>query len=88
MAYSVIGQSLSAKGMDREGLPASQKYSELSRGSAMSLALLGYAHARIGDRSQALRAIEQLTAASKQSYIPAFSFRLDLHRSRRQRPRL
>ena len=74
VAYSVIGQSFSAKGMDREGLPADEKYSELSRGSAMSLALLGYTHARIGERSQALHAIQQLTAASKQTYTPAFSF--------------
>jgi len=40
----------------------------------MSLALLGYAHARLGERSQALRMLEQLEAASKQSYTPAFSF--------------
>ncbi len=40
----------------------------------MSLALLGYAHARLGERSQALRMLEQLEAASKQRYTPAFSF--------------
>jgi tetratricopeptide (TPR) repeat protein len=74
VAYSVIGQSFSTKRMDREGLTADEKYSELSRNSAMSLALLGYTHARIGERSQALHAIEQLTAASKQTYTPAFSF--------------
>jgi hypothetical protein len=40
----------------------------------MSLALLGYAYARLGERSQALLVLRQLEAASKQSYTPAFSF--------------
>jgi eukaryotic-like serine/threonine-protein kinase len=74
VAYSLLGQSYSAKGTDREGLPADEKYLELSRGSAMSLALVGYAHGRLGERSQALQALEQLTAASKQNYTPGFAF--------------
>ena len=40
----------------------------------MSLALLGYAHARLGERSQALRVLDQLEAASKERYTPALSF--------------
>jgi predicted nucleic acid-binding protein len=40
----------------------------------MSLALLGYAHARLGERSEALRLLEQLEAASKERYTPAVSF--------------
>jgi predicted nucleic acid-binding protein len=40
----------------------------------MSLALLGYAHARLGERSQALRILDQLEAASKERYTPAISF--------------
>jgi tetratricopeptide (TPR) repeat protein len=40
----------------------------------MSLALLGYTHARLGERRQALQALEQLSAASKQNYPPAFAF--------------
>ena len=40
----------------------------------MSLALLGYAHARLGERNQALRMLEQLEAASKERYTPAFCF--------------
>jgi serine/threonine protein kinase/tetratricopeptide (TPR) repeat protein len=74
VAYALLGQSYSAKRMDREGLPPAEKYAELSRDSAMSLALLGYTHARLGERSQALHALEQLSAASKQNYTPAFAF--------------
>ncbi len=57
--------------MYREGLLALEKYSALSRSSATSLALLGYSQARLGERSQALRMIEELKAASKQSFVPA-----------------
>ena len=34
----------------------------------------GYTHARLGERRQALQALEQLSAASKQNYPPAFAF--------------
>jgi hypothetical protein len=32
------------------------------------------AHARLGERSRALRTLEELKAASKKSYVPAFYF--------------
>jgi eukaryotic-like serine/threonine-protein kinase len=74
VAYSILGQSYSAKTMDRAALVEAEKYLTSSRSSAMSIALLGYAHARLGERGRALHAIEQLTAASKQGYTPAFAF--------------
>ena len=37
----------------------------------MSLALLGYAHARLGERGEALHALEQFTAASKATRPPS-----------------
>jgi hypothetical protein len=52
------------------------KFSALSRGGAASLALLGYAQARLGERSQALRILEDLQAASKQIFVSAFFFAL------------
>jgi len=46
------------------------------RGSGASLGLLGYAHARSGERNEALRMIEELRAASKHGFVPAFFFAL------------
>ena len=72
IAYALLGQAYLAKGMDRESVPVLEKYSALSRGSANSLALLGYSHARLRERTQALQMIEQLKAASKERFVPAF----------------
>jgi hypothetical protein len=60
--------------MYREALPAIERASALSRENAMSLAFLGYGHAGVGNRSRALRILEELTQASRQRYIPALSF--------------
>src|SRR6266702_2820726 len=74
ISYAVLGEAYVSKRMYREGLSALEKYSTLSRSGAASLALLGYLHARSGERKKALRVLRQLEAASKQSYTPAFSF--------------
>jgi TolB-like protein/DNA-binding winged helix-turn-helix (wHTH) protein/Tfp pilus assembly protein PilF len=74
VAYHVLGQAYLAKAMNREAELVLEKYSELSQGSADSLALLGYSHARLGERGQALRTLEELKATSKKSYVPAFYF--------------
>jgi len=46
----------------------------LSRGAAMPLASLGYVRARLGDRAEARRVLEQLEAASKVRYTPTLAF--------------
>jgi TolB-like protein/Tfp pilus assembly protein PilF len=74
VAYHVLGQAYLAKGMNREAELVLEKYSALSQGSADSLALLGYSHARLGERGHALRTLEELKATSKKSYVPAFYF--------------
>jgi TolB-like protein/DNA-binding winged helix-turn-helix (wHTH) protein/Tfp pilus assembly protein PilF len=74
IAYQVLGQAYLAQGMNREAEPVLEKYSALSQGGVDSLALLGYSHARLGERSQALRTLEELKATSKTSYVPAFYF--------------
>ena len=71
VSYAVLGEAYLSKGMYREGLSALEKYSTLSRGGAASLALLGYLHARSGERKKSLEMIEELKAASKQSFVPA-----------------
>ena len=71
ISYAVIGEVYLSKGMYREGLSALEKYSALSRSGATSLALLGYSHARLGERNESLQVIEALKVASKQSFVPA-----------------
>src|SRR5260221_7288794 len=73
-AHRVLGEVYSAKGMYREALAEYEEYSALSGGSPRSTAFVGYAHARLGQRSQAFRVLVQLRAASKQKYVPALSF--------------
>jgi tetratricopeptide (TPR) repeat protein len=76
VAYMVMGKAYAGKGMYRESLAAAEKYSSLSRGSATSVALLGYVNGRLGERSQALQSVEQLAAASKQNYTSPLAFAL------------
>jgi len=76
IAYALLGQSYSGKGLHREALPALNKYLALSRGSASSLELLGYAHARLGERNEALRMVEELRELAKRSFVSSFSFAL------------
>ena len=71
ISYVVLGEVYLSKGMYRDGLSALEKYSALSRRNATSLAFLGYSRARLGERKEALRMIEDLKAASQQSFVPA-----------------
>ena len=73
-AHRVLAEVYAAKGMYRESLAAYEKYATLSGGSPGSTAFVGYAHALSGQRSQAVRVLDQLGATSKQRYVPALSF--------------
>ena len=59
VAHDVLGGLLAAKGMDREAVAELEKAVALSRGAAMPLASLGYVRARLGDRVDARRILEQ-----------------------------
>ena len=72
ISYAVLGEAYLSQEMYREGLSALEKYSTLSRKSVASLALVGYAHARSGERDKSLQMVDKLKAASKQSFVPAF----------------
>jgi TolB-like protein/Tfp pilus assembly protein PilF len=72
--HGTLGHVYAAKGMYREALAEYEKFATLSGGSPGSTALVGYAHARLGQRSYALRVLDQLRAASKRRYVPAVSF--------------
>jgi hypothetical protein len=60
--------------MYREALPEFEKYSELDRGTPRSIAYLGYVLARLNERSQALRARDELRELSKQRYVSSAAF--------------
>jgi tetratricopeptide (TPR) repeat protein len=62
--------------MYREALEAIEKYTAMSRGAAMAVALRAYVHGLMGEQSQALESIEHLMAAAKQRYTPAFAVAL------------
>ena len=72
--HGTLGHVYAAKGMYREALAEYEKFATLSGGSSGSTAFVGYAHARLGQRSYAFRVLDQLRAASKQRYVPALSF--------------
>jgi tetratricopeptide (TPR) repeat protein len=71
ISYAVLGEVYLSKGMYREGQSALGKCSALSRSGGAALALLGYSHARLGERKESLQVIEALKAASKQSFVPS-----------------
>jgi len=73
-AHLGLGQAYAAKGMYREALVEFEKYSELDRGTPRSIASLGYAHGRLNERGEALRALDQLMVLSNQRYVSAGSF--------------
>ncbi len=72
--YWLLGNAYVAKGMYRQALPEYEKYTALTGRSPVPLAYLGYAQARLGERSHVLRMLDELRAASKQRYVPAISF--------------
>jgi tetratricopeptide (TPR) repeat protein len=76
IAYSVFATDYAGKGMFPEALQAAEKYASLSRSGAQALGVLGYVQARLGKRAEAQHTLEQLTAASKQGYAPAYYFGL------------
>jgi tetratricopeptide (TPR) repeat protein len=59
------------KGMVEEALAAGEKYTVLTRGSGLAVAVQGYIYARAGRRSEAQKIAEQLIQYSKQRYVPA-----------------
>jgi TolB-like protein len=73
-AHRVLAEVYAAKGMYRESLAEYEKYATLSGGSPGSTAFVGYARARLGQRDQAVRVLDQLGTASMQTYVPALSF--------------
>src|SRR5438132_11274831 len=74
ITHSLLGRVYLAKELYQEGLAEAEKYAELNRGSPLAPMLLAYAHARSGERSQALQLLEELGALSKQRYVSSYYF--------------
>jgi tetratricopeptide (TPR) repeat protein len=62
--------------MYREALVESEKYLALTPSNPMALASAAHAHARLGEKSQALRLLDELRALSKQRYVSSYAFAL------------
>jgi TolB-like protein/lipoprotein NlpI len=72
VAYGVIGEAYTQKGMYPEAITELQKARSLSS-DPEGLSLLGYTYAVAGQRSKARKALNQLKQLSRQRYIkPAF----------------
>jgi TolB-like protein/Tfp pilus assembly protein PilF len=76
VTHSQLSRTYAAKGMYREAVAESEKYLALTPGNPGALAGVAYACARSGNRDQALRVLDELTALSKQRYVPAYFFAL------------
>jgi serine/threonine protein kinase/tetratricopeptide (TPR) repeat protein len=76
LVYMVRAQAHAGKGLYREGLSDLDESPAVSRGSTWFVSFRGYLHGLLGERSQALQMIEELSALSKQRFVPAFYFAL------------
>ncbi len=72
-AYAVLGQVYTVTGRYEEAVVEFEKSVAITQRSTWALALLGYARARAGARSQAMDIIEEL---SRSSFVPALCFAL------------
>ncbi len=70
-AHLGLGQAYAAKGMYQQALAQFQQFAELDRGTARSIANLGYTYARLNQRREALRALDELKAMARRRYVPA-----------------
>jgi adenylate cyclase len=74
LTHSLLGRLYLAKGMYREALAESENYLALSPRNPAALAALADAHARSGERNQALRVFEELKELSNQRHVPSYYF--------------
>jgi tetratricopeptide (TPR) repeat protein len=74
LAHLHLGRAYTAKGMYAEAIAEYHK-AQASLGEAPAIVMaVGYTSAKAGDRTSALKALEELKAQSNQGYVPAIYF--------------
>jgi TolB-like protein/Tfp pilus assembly protein PilF len=81
-AHLHLGQVLVRQGRFDEGIRALRRATQMAN-SSRPLALLANAYATAGDRREATRLLDTLTARSRRGYVPAFDFAI-VHAGLRQ----
>jgi adenylate cyclase len=76
LTHSLLARVYLAKGMYREAKAESENYLALTPHNPAAVASLAYTHARAGEGSRALQLLDELTALSKQRYVPSYLFAL------------
>jgi tetratricopeptide (TPR) repeat protein len=74
-AYRRLGQALQAAGA-REAAIAEYQKAQALNDDPLVVALLGNAYASSGNKTEALKILDQLKEESKQRYVSAYSFAL------------
>jgi TolB-like protein/Tfp pilus assembly protein PilF len=73
-ALWILGFALIANGQSERAIPVLEKAAEVMKGSPGTIELLAAAHARAGNRAQALRLINDLKRRQKTEYVPPGAF--------------
>ena len=76
IAHMRLGRAYAAKGMYREAVHEFEESSRSMENRSLAIASIGNALARSGDRSGAIRALDELAALSKQRRVAAICFAL------------
>ena len=74
--HDVLGISYLQKGDFEQAIKELQKAVKLSGGSPEYLADLGYGYARAGEKSEALKILDELQEQSKHKYVPQYEMAL------------
>lgn len=75
LAHLLLGMAYEQQGNYSEALEQFNK-ARLLEDSPVVLGFLGYTYAALGDRTKAVKTLDQLRERSKQSYVPAYSMAL------------
>ncbi|MBI3609704.1 MAG: winged helix-turn-helix domain-containing protein [Nitrospirae bacterium] len=75
-AHALLGRALGQKGLHAEAIAEFRKANTISPGNSILLAELAFTLARSGQKVEAGRLLHQLSALSKQRYVPSYSIAL------------
>lgn len=74
MALIRLGVAYGGKGLHADAVRAFRRAKNAAPGLLACIALLGYAHARAGNKREALKQLNELRRLAKRRYVPAFLF--------------